>query len=415
MRKGLNKLSYRSPLDGQNIGSNGSNYDIALLQSGLIPQSAKLFEDVQVAKSDSALPLHIDQLVVRRYRQPGGGGVGEAGVLLIVPLEGSTHGVAGESLKLLLVRLTGLGIHGVLPANENVGHAQLLALVSDSNAGQDGFDDVNGVDSISSQASSDATLIVVAEYPVGSLSLGHVVQPVVDQLGVVVGVRIVVDIGQHFEVEGNLRAEMSAIAIVLHQDFQWGVGFSEQDTVIAPKFKVHLLNDITEGVDQFYGLRLVGGVDVLQVGVILWVIHTLVAGLIGPVAISICGHFENVGHSIDAESIGSLAQPEAQDILHRLHNLRVAVVEIRLLCMELVQIVGLTLLVPGPHIAAEYTNPVGGRLADAVHHLAGVPDIEVLVFLLAGCGSDEPVALIAGVVGHKIEDNLDVQFLSAGH
>jgi len=80
-----------------------------------------------------------------------------------------------------------------------------------------------------------------------------------------------------------------------------------------------------------------------------------------------------------------------------------------------VKVVGLSLLVPGPHRSAEHGDPVVGWLPDAVDHLAGVPHVEVLVLLFAGYRADEPVALVARVVGHKVQDDLDVQLLGAGY
>jgi len=110
----------RLPLEGQHIGTNSQNGDITLLQGGLIPQSAQLLVDIQVAQGDSALLLHVDGLVVSSHREPSDGGVGETGVLLVAPLEGRSHGVSAESLELLLVGLAGLRVHGVLPADPHV-------------------------------------------------------------------------------------------------------------------------------------------------------------------------------------------------------------------------------------------------------------------------------------------------------
>jgi len=98
------------PLEGQHIGTNGRNRDIAVLQGGLIPQSAQLLEDIQVAQGDSALLLHVDGLVVSSHREPGDRGVGETGVLLVVPLEGRSLGISAEALELLLVGLAGLRV-----------------------------------------------------------------------------------------------------------------------------------------------------------------------------------------------------------------------------------------------------------------------------------------------------------------
>ena len=104
-------------------------------------------------------------------------------------------------------------------------------------------------------------------------------------------------------------------------------------------------------------------------------------------------------HRIHAEAVHASVEPEADDVLHRGHDLRVAPVEVRLLRVERVQVPAAALLVAAPGRASEHGFPVVRRAVD------GRPDVPVRVLA-------EPRVLDRGVRGDEVEQQLQAAVVS---
>ena len=98
-------------------------------------------------------------------------------------------------------------------------------------------------------------------------------------------------------------------------------------------------------------------------------------------------------HRIHAEAVHASLEPEADDVLHRGHDLLVAPVEVRLLRVERVQVPAAAPLVSAPGRASERGFPVVRRAVD------GRPDVPVRVLA-------EPRVLDRGVRGDEVEQQL---------
>ena len=107
---------------------------------------------------------------------------------------------------------------------------------------------------------------------------------------------------------------------------------------------------------------------------------------------------------VDAEAVDTAVEPEPQGVLHGLHDLGVAPVEIGLLGQEQVQIPLARGVVPRPRrfAGAEGRLPVVGRpVGRAVD-----PHVPVALGVVArGAGLDEPRVLVGGVVRHPVDDH----------
>jgi len=158
------KSFYLSPFDCQHCVAEGLHFSLAALKGlRLFPQLPQLLKDVEVTQGPLPLQLHVDLLVVQGDGQPGLAGIAESRVLGIGPLEGSALRIAGVALVDARVGVAGRGVHRVLPRDPHVGHAQLLALVGDTGAGQRGREHVKHVHPIPAQAGAHSGLIVVAQ------------------------------------------------------------------------------------------------------------------------------------------------------------------------------------------------------------------------------------------------------------
>ena len=115
---------------------------------------------------------------------------------------------------------------------------------------------------------------------------------------------------------------------------------------------------------------------------------------------------EQQPENVDAETIDAPVEPEAQHIIHCLTHTGIAPVQIGLLHIEQVQIVLPCLLVKLPGRAAKITRPVIGRTTIRCGVTPHVP----VAFLVGMAGTCllKPGVLIGGVIGHKIQDDLEV-------
>ena len=160
----------------------------------------------------------------------------------------------------------------------------------------------------------------------------------------------------------------------------------------------------THAADDVVHLREIVGVGVLEVGIALGV-GAAERRLIAQLRI-----LEQRRDRIEAESGDAAIQPEAHGAEHRLLDLRIAPVEIRLLAVELVvvELVDRRHVLPGR--AAEEAHPVVGRQRlGARAALAVVPDIEVVTRRGARAGRfHEPGMAVGGVVEHHVEEHPDV-------
>src|SRR5439155_16306055 len=97
---------------------------------------------------------------------------------------------------------------------------------------------------------------------------------------------------------------------------------------------------------------------------------------------------------VESEAVDAAVDPEADDALKSLDDLRVAPVEVRLLGIERVQVPAACLLVAAPRRATERRDPVVRGPVD------GRPDVPVGVLA-------EPGVLDRGVAGDQIEQNAE--------
>ena len=112
-----------------------------------------------------------------------------------------------------------------------------------------------------------------------------------------------------------------------------------------------------------------------------------------------------VGHGVEAEAVHAEVQPEAQRLEHRLLDLGVVEVEVRLVGEEAVPEVGAGLLVPGPvgRLGVGEDDP---RLLVAVHGVR--PHVPVALGRVGrGAGLLEPRVVGGGVVHHEVGDHAD--------
>ncbi len=109
---------------------------------------------------------------------------------------------------------------------------------------------------------------------------------------------------------------------------------------------------------------------------------------------------------VDAEAIDAPLQPEAQDLIHLLTDFGVAPVEIRLFHVIQVQVVLPSGFIELPGQPAKPAHPVIGGTATLGRIVPDVP-----VAFLVGTALPrllEPGMLIRGVVGDKVQDELEV-------
>ena len=120
--------------------------------------------------------------------------------------------------------------------------------------------------------------------------------------------------------------------------------------------------------------------------------------------------FGDVGDHVLPEAVHAHVQPKAENALHFLPHLGVVHVQVWLLHGEQVQVVFPPDLVKRPGFALKEGVPVVGELPAG---LSGTPDVVVGVRVDAPAAFLEPFMLVAGVVHHKIHDDLHVPGVSA--
>jgi hypothetical protein len=147
-------------------------------------------------------------------------------------------------------------------------------------------------------------------------------------------------------------------------------------------------------------VRLIGRVDLQQA------LDLRPAGLVARIwrIVAELRVLHQVPDDVDAEAVDAAPEPEAQRLVHRLPDLRVAPIEVRLLGQEGV-VVGLAgRLVEGPGRSAEIADPVVRRRAVG---LAIAPDVPVALRALARRSALlEPGMAVGGVVRDEVEDHL---------
>ncbi len=109
---------------------------------------------------------------------------------------------------------------------------------------------------------------------------------------------------------------------------------------------------------------------------------------------------------IDAEAIDAPIEPEAQDIIHGLAHPGIAPIQIGLFHIEQMQVILPGTLIELPGRAAKPARPVIGR---TTIRSRVAPDVPV-AFLVGAAGTRllKPGMLIGGVIGHKVQDDLEV-------
>ncbi|EXF43037.1 hypothetical protein BAY1663_04539 [Pseudomonas sp. BAY1663] len=110
---------------------------------------------------------------------------------------------------------------------------------------------------------------------------------------------------------------------------------------------------------------------------------------------------------VDAKTVDAALEPEAQHAMHRLDDLRVAPVQVRLLRQEQVQVVLLGVLVPGPGAAGvELRAPVVRLVA---------PDVPVAPGVVSRAARlEEPGVLVRRMVGYEVQQHTDATGMGLG-
>lgn len=160
---------------------------------------------------------------------------------------------------------------------------------------------------------------------------------------------------------------------------------------------------------ELVGDRAPGAVDVVDLVAVPVRMRDLVDCQVGE--IGVLG--EPVG-DVDAEPVDAPVEPEPQDGLELGVHVGVLPVEVGLFGGVQVE-VPLAVGQPGPGRAAEFGDPVVGRLG-AVGAAAGPEDV-TLAFRAAGARVQcrlEPDVLVGGVVGHDVGDDADPVLVGFG-
>ena len=122
---------------------------------------------------------------------------------------------------------------------------------------------------------------------------------------------------------------------------------------------------------------------------------------------------EEVGHGVEAEPVEPEVEPEPEDAEHRLLDLGVVVVEVRLVGEEPVPVVLLAVRVPGPvrpFGVGEDDPGVGVALVGVGPHVPVGPGV-----VAALAGLLEPGVLVGGVVDHQVGDDADAPAVGLLH
>mmetsp|Transcript_93900 Transcript_93900/g.223400 ORF Transcript_93900/g.223400 Transcript_93900/m.223400 type:complete len:254 (+) Transcript_93900:796-1557(+) len=232
---------------------------------------------------------------------------------------------------------------------------------------------------------------------------------VADHLGHAEVVGLPVVLAQHLEVEWHIKLGLLRGAVVLHEVFQRCIDLPKDHALTV------LVDRLPPALD-----------DLMVLGVVLGVVvhHAVpdrlrlctggIEGLVAQLRV-----LQEEGHRVDAKASHAEIQPEAQHLLHCLDNLWVAVVEVRLELAEGVVVVLLCLLIPGPRgaqAAPKVGGPVVGGPPLPVHHHPWVPHVPIAFgACLRGSRLLKPLGRVGAVVGHKVHEELDAQFLGRGN
>ena len=159
-----------------------------------------------------------------------------------------------------------------------------------------------------------------------------------------------------------------------------------------------MLVQCPEGIHHF---REVKGINMIQVAVVIWVISLVGPGLVPELRI-----LKQKRHSVHPEAVHTFVHPELEHLLQLLKDGRVPVVEVGLLNREGVVVELLPLVAPLPGRPSEDADPVVGWDRLAVDHVSRVPpDVVVFVAGVPVLRLDEPLVLVARVVGDKVHDD----------
>ncbi len=111
-----------------------------------------------------------------------------------------------------------------------------------------------------------------------------------------------------------------------------------------------------------------------------------------------------VRHCVETHAVDSLVEPETHHPHHRLHHMRVVVIEVRLMREKAVPVVRAGHIVPGPvrFFRVAENNGCAGKLLVAV-----APDIEVALVRTCRCPARclKPWVLVRGVIDHQFRDD----------
>ena len=119
---------------------------------------------------------------------------------------------------------------------------------------------------------------------------------------------------------------------------------------------------------------------------------------------------------VHAEAIDAAVEPEAHVVEHGRQHVGVAVVQFRLAAVELVHVELAGGGVVGPGVAAEVGLPVVGqaRLRRAVAGGRVAPQVVVALGVVAAAAAlHEPGVLVRRVIGHEVEDDLQIAGVGA--
>ena len=300
--------------------------------------------------------IDIAAFAVRRHRQPRRSG-GETRMGRAVPLHRRALWIASQPQA----RFVALPrIFDKFQRNGNFSHADLIAIIERRRAAQSQQQHRRDTRLRHPDARGDARLIVVTQHPVWPMCLRDDAIIFRDHRSNPARVprRL-----QKLEIERQMRLA-HVLAVIGDQPLDRQINFSDQHAVFIA------VDDFTDLLYDAVDVGMIGGIK-LQIFVDFRLMRLI--GGIGRIVPEF-GILHQMPQHINAKTIDTAIQPEAQHIVHRSPYFRISPIQVRLCFEEGVVIVLTSRRIPFPGGAAEIADPVIGRTAI---RLRSPPDIPV--------------------------------------